>query len=117
MPFLQGILDKAVSLPSRKGGKGSESEQMDLSMQRLSSPTRKVVIVIGSLTMPLSLNGCRRYKLGMPLAGSCCVVSLAWRRTEIRHCTLTGLKAAAPTECRSYAGLCRASAVANEQRG
>lgn len=85
-------------------------------MQRLSSPIREVVIIIGSLTMPLGLDGYRRYKLGTPLAGSCCVVSLAWRRTEIRHCTLTSLKAEVPFECRSYAGLCRASAVANERR-
>lgn len=87
-----------------------------------------VVIVLGSVTVLAGiLNGFRRYKPGIPLAGSCsAAISAAchlpeedvhasekpvlWGVVSIKeggvgHCSFTSLEAKAPVEGESYAGL------------
>lgn len=86
-----------------------------------------IVIILGSITVLLGLlNGFRRYKPGMPLAGSCsAAISAAchlpakdihasekpvlWgvvgmNDDGVGHCSFTSLKATAPTEGERYAG-------------
>ena len=87
-----------------------------------------VVIILGSVTVLVGiLNGFRRYKPGIPLAGSCsAAISAACHLAEedvhasekpvlwgvvsmkedgVGHCSFTSLKAEAPVEGESYAGL------------
>ena len=87
-----------------------------------------VVIILGSITVLLGLfNGLRKYKPGMPLAGSCsAAISAAchlpeedvnapekpvlWGVVEMKedgvgHCSFTSLKAEDPVEGERYAGL------------
>ena len=87
-----------------------------------------VVIILGSVTVLAGiLNGFRRYKPGIPLAGSCsAAISAACHVAEedvhaaekpvlwgvvsrkeggVGHCSFTSLEAEAPVEGESYAGL------------
>ena len=99
-----------------------------------------IVLALGSITVLAGLlNGCRRYKPGMPLAGSCsAAISAACHLPEedinanekpvlwgvvgmkeggVGHCSFTSLEAEAPVEGESYAGLCGGSVERYERGG
>ena len=115
-----------VTLYTRDGG---EDTSESISTIGYSCIPLLVVIVLGSVTVLAGiLNGFRRYKPGMPLAGSCsAAISAAchvpeeedvhasekpvlWGVVSVKeggvgHCSFTSLKAETPVEGESYAGL------------
>ena len=121
----QSLFLARVTLYSRTGEEDTGNSISDIGYSCI---PLLVVIILGSITVLLGLlNGCRRYKPVMPLAGSCsaaisaaCHVSdedahaseksLLWgdvgaKDDGIGHCSFTSLTATAPTEGEIYAGI------------